>query len=93
MQWSEVRQAYPNQWVIIEALQAHTTPENSRVLDKIAVTERCADSASAMQSYRRLHEQYPAREFYFVHTSRETLDIRERVWTGIRRGNATITKV
>jgi len=30
-----------------------------------------------MQSYRRLHQQYPIREFYFVNTGRETLDIRE----------------
>ncbi len=93
MKWPEIRQAYPNQWLIIEALQAHTTPENQREMDKIAVIEHCADSISAMQSYRRLHEQFPAREFYFVHTSREVLDIRERVWTGIRRGNATVAKL
>jgi len=27
MIWSEVRQAYHNQWLIIEALEAHTTPD------------------------------------------------------------------
>jgi hypothetical protein len=35
-----------------------------------------------------LHQQYPEREFYFVHTDREDLDIRERHWLGIRRDNA-----
>ena len=39
MIWSEVREAYPDQW----------------------------------------------REFYYVHTSRKHLDIRERHWIGIRR--------
>jgi hypothetical protein len=41
-----------------------------------------------LDSYRRLHQQYPSREFYFVHTSREELDIREQQWLGIRRSHA-----
>lgn len=84
MQWLEVRKAYPNQWLIIEALQAHTSANHQRLLDKIAVIEKCADGNVAMKSYRQLHKQHPAREFYFVHTSREALDIRERQWLGIR---------
>ncbi len=90
MQWSEIRKVYPDEWLIIEALQAHTTSTNQRQLDRIAVVERCTDGNSAMQSYRRLHRQYPVREFYFVHTSREELDIREQQWLGIRRGHAAI---
>ena len=90
MQWSQVRRTYPDQWLVIEALQAHTTPEQQRSLDQIAVIELCSDSQLAMQSYRQLHRQYPGREFYFVHTSREELDIRERRWSGIRRGDGII---
>jgi hypothetical protein len=87
MVWSEVREAYPDQWLVIEALEAHTEG-SQRLLDRIAVIETCPDGASAMQRYQRLHRSYPLREFYYVHTSRENLDIRERHWTGIRRGNA-----
>lgn len=88
MQWSEVRKAYPNQWLVVEALQAHTTIENHRCLDRIAVVDYCTDGSAALESYRRLHQQYPSREFYFVHTSREELDIREQQWLGIRRSHA-----
>ena len=28
-----------------------------------------------MKRYRLLHQQYPEREFYFIHTSRDSLDI------------------
>ena len=84
MQWSEIRNAYPDEWLIIEALEAETTPAHQRSLKRIAVIERCPDSTVALQCYRRLHQQYPFREFYFVHTSRETLDIREQAWVGIR---------
>ena len=89
MQWPEIRKVYPDQWLVIEALEAHTTPDRHRVLDRLAVVERCLDGAAAFQSYRRLHHQYPQREFDPVHTSREELKIEERRWVGIRRVHAT----
>ena len=88
MQWSEVRTVYPDQWLIIEALEAHSTPDHRRQLDGIAVIDCCSDGGSAMQRYRQLHQHYPSREFYFVHTSREALDIHERQWLGIRSHHA-----
>ncbi|MFN2241097.1 MAG: hypothetical protein ACK2U2_02335 [Anaerolineae bacterium] len=87
MIWSTVQEAYPDQWLIIEALTAHTEG-NQRRLDRIAVIEACPDGAAAMQSYQRLHREYPSREFYFVHTGRKDLDIRERRWIGVRRADA-----
>jgi hypothetical protein len=87
MIWSDVRETYPDRWLIIEALEAHTQG-NQRLLDRIAVIETCDDGAAAMQSYQRLHREHPSREFYFVHTDREDLDIRERRWIGIRRADA-----
>ena len=87
MRWSEIRTAYPEQWLIIEALKAHTTPDYQRQLDRLAVIEVCPNGSIAMGRYRQLHQQYPFREFYFVHTSREELDIREREWLGIRRNH------
>ncbi len=88
MNWSQVRQAYPDQWLVIEALEAHTVG-NQRLLDHIAVIATCQDGKGAFQSYQRLHEAHPFREFYFVHTARDTLDIRERHWVGIRGQHAT----
>lgn len=88
MNWTEIRKTYPDQWLIVEALEAHTTPNHRRVLDQLAVIEACPNGSEAMQRYRSLHQTYPQREFYFVHTSREALDIRERKWHGIRRTDA-----
>lgn len=87
MIWSEVRQAYPDRWLIIEALEAHTLNEQ-RLIDKIVVIETCNANTEVMSAYERWHAAYPAREFYFVHTAREELDIRERRWLGIRRNDA-----
>ena len=91
MQWSEIRKTYPDQWLVIEAVKAHSG-KTKRLLDKIAVLETCPDGTNAMQKYRRLHQQYPEREFYFVHTSRKQLNIQERQWLGIRRGHAVATQ-
>ena len=83
MNWFEIQNTFPDQWLLIEALEAHTTPEKQRVLDHISVIETCPDGSSAMQRYRVMHKTFPHREFYFVHTSRSELDIRERQWHGI----------
>ena len=88
MKWNEIREKYPDQWLIIEALEAHTE-DQQRQLDQITVVQVCADGAAALQEYRQLHQVHPQHEFYYVHTARETLDIRERHWLGIRRSHAT----
>ena len=72
MKWSDVRLVYPEQWLVVEALAAHTTEDSYRVPDNLAVLESCVDGHAAMQRYRVLHQAYPEREFYYVHTSRET---------------------
>jgi hypothetical protein len=88
MNWQSVRDAYPDQWLIIEALSAYTTLEHVRVIERMSVIEQCADGAAAFARYRTLHQQIPEREFYFVHTSRTELDIQEVQWLGVRRSHA-----
>jgi hypothetical protein len=78
--------------MIIEALEAHTTQQQQRQLDRLAVVETCIDGSAAMSRYRELHQEYPQRYFYFVHTSREEIIIEERQWHGIRRNNAVVAK-
>jgi hypothetical protein len=84
MLWPEIRESYPEQWLVVEALEAHTSPDDQRHLDRIAVVEKYPDGSSAMRGCRQLYRSYPSREFYFVHTSREKLEIKERRWLGIR---------
>lgn len=87
MQWAEVRATHPDQWLIVEALEAHSEP-GRRVPDRLVVIDRCPDGATVMRRYRELHRAFPMREFYFVHTSNEELEIEESPWIGIRFGNA-----
>ena len=83
MQWQEIRKHYPQQWLLIEAIKAHSQA-NRRILEQLAVVDTFPDSVSAMKHYTRLHREAPERELYVFHTSRETLDITERQWLGIR---------
>ena len=83
MDWDEIKQAYPDQWIVIEAMEAHSDG-GLRVLDRVAVIATCPDGESAVDAYRKLHDEFPEREFYFIHTSRATLQIEERLWVGIR---------
>lgn len=83
MKWEEVRQQYPHQWQLVEAIRAHSEA-NRRVVEELAVVDPFASSASALQRYNELHRQEPQRELYVLHTDRKQLDIRERHWLGIR---------
>ena len=83
MNWQEIRQNYPDQWLLIEAVQAHSEADK-RILDQLAVVKPFPESVSAMQSYQALHQLAPERELYVLHSSRAVLDITEQRWLGIR---------
>lgn len=83
MQWSEIRERYPRQWLLVEAIKAHSE-EGQRILDDLEIVEFFPDSVAAMRHYQELHRLNPYREFYVLHTDREHLDIGEIRWFGLR---------
>ncbi|MDQ2731169.1 MAG: hypothetical protein M3Y56_05885 [Armatimonadota bacterium] len=85
MKWPQVRSHYPEQWLLVEAITAHSEGDK-RILDEIAVIDSFPDSRQGLQHYAQLHREAPERELYVFHTSREALDITERRWIGIRAG-------
>ncbi len=83
MLWSEVCAAHPDQWLVLEALEAHSEP-GRRIMDRVAVLEKCPDARIAMRRYRELQRAFPQREIFFFHTSNAELEIEEE-WVGILR--------
>ena len=83
MTWNEICAYYPQQWLLLEAIQAHST-QNQRIIEQLAVLNTFPDSVSAMKHYAQLHREAPQRELYVFHTDREQLNIKERTWLGIR---------
>ena len=83
MQWQKIRKHYPAQWLLIEALEAHSTT-GERVVEQMSVIDIFPDSPSAMKRYQELHHSAPERELYVIHSSREQLNIKERRWIGVR---------
>lgn len=83
MRWEEVRENYPSQWLIIEAIDARTE-DKKRIIEEITVVDTFTDNNEALRKYIQLHKSHPNREMYVVHTSRPELDIEEIVWIGVR---------
>jgi hypothetical protein len=77
MHWDDVRALHPDQWLVIEVLEAHSE-DNRRSLDRFTVLELCADGGAAFQRYRELRRGQRSREFCFLHTSWEKLEFEER---------------
>jgi len=88
MQWSEIRAAHPDQWLVIEALEAHSE-NDQRIFDRVQLVEVCSDGRAAMKRYAELRREYPHREYGFVHPSKVELEFEERLWFGVRGLSAT----
>ena len=86
MRWNEIRQRYPHQWLLVEATQAHTV-DDQRIVEELDVLGTYPDGMSGMRAYKELQRQNPFRELYVLHTDRETLEITETRWVGIRRAS------
>ena len=83
MTWTDIRRHYPHQWLLIEALLAHSKA-GTRFLDELAVIDAFADGETALRAYLKLHRDAPLRELYVVHSDREELEITERSLLGLR---------
>ncbi len=84
MKWQTIRTQYPDSWLLIEAIEAHTTPEKRRIVDNLAVINQFSDFYAAMDDYKQLRRQKPEKEMYVVHTDSEEIHIKEQYWAGIR---------
>ncbi len=84
MKWTEIRDHYPHQWLLVEAIEAYSEA-GKRILEDLAVVNTFSDSTAAMRGYLKLHREAPARELLVLHTDREELEVTERRWLGIRR--------
>ena len=86
MLWTDVKNAYPSQWVVIEAIDAKTEGDR-RVVGQVTVVDSFNnDSNNAMLKYVELHKIHKEREYYVVHTDRPELDITVLKWAGVRPG-------
>ena len=83
MHWQEIRDRYPEQWVLVEALDGRTEGEK-RIVEDLSLIDTFPDSMEGFERYRSLHRNAPQRELYVVHTGRESLDILERRMVGVR---------
>ena len=83
MTWQQIRSKFPSQWLLVEAMKAHTEG-NQRRIEDLEVVRTLESGRAAMDSYAELHHQNPQRELYVLHTDRPELDIEERWWLGIR---------
>jgi hypothetical protein len=83
MTWQQIREHYPNEWLLIEATKA-SSQHGRRILESMTVLDVFPDGASAWQAYSEVHKNNPKRELFPVHTSKEILEIEEHVWLGVR---------
>ena len=65
MHWSEICKSHPNKWLIVEALEAHTTSDYRRHLNRLTVVEECPDGKTAMNGINSFTSNIPNGNFIF----------------------------
>ena len=83
MNWETVREHFPDQWILFEAIDAHSV-NGRRKVDKIAIINNFDQGKEALDEYKVIHKKEPNRELYVAHTSKTELEIIERKWLGVR---------
>ncbi|WP_338552470.1 hypothetical protein [Paenibacillus sp. KS-LC4] len=75
MRWGEVQEKFLEEWVVFEAVSAHSE-DGFRFIESVSVIDRYEDSLKAMKRYKQLHKDQPGKEIYFLHTSRPDLKMK-----------------
>lgn len=86
MKWKDAREKYPNRWLLIKALEAKS--ENGfRIVEDLDIINCFENGSEALKAYSKIHKQDKFLEMYVYHTSKDTLDIGERLWMGVRKND------
>ncbi|MCM3761999.1 hypothetical protein M3212_14580 [Alkalihalobacillus oceani] len=81
MQWKEVRQLYPNQWVQLEALKAHVI-EDKKIIDEVALIKPIKTDQEATTSLLN-----SSGDTFVFHTSKPRIElniVRKPSYRGIK---------
>ncbi|MGL5692889.1 MAG: hypothetical protein ACRCXA_02340 [Peptostreptococcaceae bacterium] len=86
MKWTDVKKEYPNKWVLIKAINART--ENGlRLVEELEVLNSFENGQEALKEYSIKHKLNKSDEMYVYHSSKDNLEISERVWMGVRKND------
>lgn len=67
----------------MEAVSAYSK-ENKRIIEEMSVLEEYTSSNAAWSGYKKLHREFPERELYIFHTSKEQIEVEEQHFIGVR---------
>jgi hypothetical protein len=89
VKWEQVRELYPEEWVLVEAVSAYSE-KSIRYLEELSVISNFPESTNAWKEYKKLHLAEPSREYYIFHTDQKTIEVKEQKFIGFRRQAATL---
>ncbi|MFY9823162.1 MAG: hypothetical protein WAM82_17400 [Thermoanaerobaculia bacterium] len=75
MQWTEIRRTYPRQWLLVEALSAHSVA-GKRIGEDLTVVDLYPDGRAAMTGYKELHRREPGRGYPFKKSTQTEVSTR-----------------
>jgi hypothetical protein len=74
MEWTIIREQYPERWVLVEALQV-TNLNDNRIINDMFVISDYEHSNQVWSAYKEHHLTDPSREYCIFHTSNENVEV------------------
>ena len=75
MTWDELREKFPKNWLLVEAIDAHTEG-SQHIVNQLSLVDVFGDDGwAAWHRYVELHKVDSEREYYVLHTDRTELNI------------------
>ena len=84
MKWQQVREQYPNKWLLLEAVDPQIT-ENQWIVNDMLVLHSFDGGQIAFKTYGDWQQKYPKRDLFIFHSSRENIEIGVRQPHYLRR--------
>jgi hypothetical protein len=77
MKWQDVREKFPNEWVLMEALDSHSE-DGYWIVEEMSVVDNFGDDGNGTwKAQNELLKKYPQRQFFFYHTGNEEIVIEQ----------------
>lgn len=83
MKWHQIRDKYPNCWVLVEALSV-ISKNHKRLIEEMSVWLDSTETKDAWNAYKEHHLANPECELYLFHASHDSVEVLEQSFNGIR---------
>ena len=85
MKWQQVREQFPDQWLLFADVDSYITDDKRRIIRELAPIQAYDGFYDALAHHHKLHKKNPQQRYYVYHTSNDEIHIKLQLAPSVRR--------